>query len=150
MFTQPKYCCCPVNNLFKKRRSTLDCRGFYTYKRFCMISKMHILILLTLSLSSVKTETLESTQVYCDSLPNLQAHQRTFCYNNIDIVKTLEEGYKLGHKACEAAFKDSGKTGTRWNCTNMLDEEKKNVFFGVFLARRKCIKIIFVFLYNLH
>ena len=67
---------------------------------------------------------------FCNSHSYFSGEQKEFCLQNTDLVKVLESGYQLGHKLCQKAFQN-GEGGTRWNCTNMVAGNKKNVFFNV-------------------
>lgn len=73
---------------------------------------------------------------FCNSHSYFSSEQKEFCLQNTDLVKVLQSGYQLGHKLCQKAFQ-SGKGGTRWNCTNMVASNKKNVFFNVPYAKGK-------------
>lgn len=73
----------------------------------------------------------KSTRQYCDSQKTFTNEQKQFCYYNIELVKVFIDGFKLGVKECQVTFKDSGKTNTRWNCTNLANEKRDNVFFGI-------------------
>lgn len=72
-----------------------------------------------------------STKKFCQQQNGFTKEQTEFCFQNIELVKIFQEGFRLGHKECENTFKDSLKTRTRWNCTNLETKDGGNVFFGV-------------------
>lgn len=79
----------------------------------------------------------QTTKDFCRRQSGFTREQTEFCFQNIELVHIFMEGFQLGHKECEKTFEDSGKTGTRWNCTNLTNRGRKNVFFEVAQAKGK-------------
>ena len=92
---------------------------------------MLLLILLLLRFDeSHELPTLSEDMEFCKAQLNFSQEQKEFCYQNTKLVKNLIEGYKLGHQLCQEAFQN-GAGGTRWNCTNIVAPNNKNVLFDV-------------------
>ena len=111
--------------------------------------RLLIIYIIFICISNTTCTVTTETKQFCDNLNRLSRPQKTFCYLNIQTMKVLIDGHKLGHKQCKETFRYSSETLTRWNCSNKATEGNRNMFFGVAQSRRKYNKILYcVYFHN--
>ena len=78
----------------------------------------------------IHTKKNKAIRKYCNSQMTFTREQKRYCFENFNLIKIFEGGYKRATRECVRIFSE-GKINIRWNCTNVPRADKSNVFFGI-------------------